>query len=185
MKTVIVGGVAGGATAAARLRRLDEHMDIVLIERGAYISFANCGLPYYVGGDIYERDDLTLQTPEDFSRFASTCAYWRRSRTSTPGENRPRPPVKDGSEYTEPTISSSPGARPFVPPIRARMLKRLPARFRTPCHPRLRRKQQLQNGRRHRRGFIGLEMAETSPARGSKCPSSKPRRRLRLSWTRT
>lgn len=63
-KTVIIGGVAGGATTAARLRRLDETMEIVLFERGEYISFANCGLPYYVGDVISERDNLLLQTPE-------------------------------------------------------------------------------------------------------------------------
>nr|WP_310604526.1 CoA-disulfide reductase [Anaerosporobacter sp.] len=63
-KTVIIGGVAGGATAAARLRRLDETMEIVLLERGNYISFANCGLPYYVGDVIQERANLLLQTPE-------------------------------------------------------------------------------------------------------------------------
>lgn len=64
-KTVIIGGVAGGATTAARLRRLDERMEIVLLERGEYISFANCGLPYYVGDVISERENLLLQTPED------------------------------------------------------------------------------------------------------------------------
>ena len=62
-KTVIIGGVAGGATAAARLRRRDESMEIVIFERGEYISYANCGLPYYIGGAIKERDVLLLQTP--------------------------------------------------------------------------------------------------------------------------
>ena len=66
MKTVIIGGVAGGASAAARLRRLDESAEIVLLERGEYVSFANCGLPYYIGGVIPDQDDLTLQTPERF-----------------------------------------------------------------------------------------------------------------------
>ncbi len=70
MKVLIVGGVAGGATAAARLRRLDEHAEIILFERGEYISFANCGLPYYIGGEITEKESLTLQTPEGFyARF--------------------------------------------------------------------------------------------------------------------
>lgn len=63
-KTVIIGGVAGGATTAARLRRKDETMEIVLLERGQYISYANCGLPYYVGDVIKNRDSLLLQTPE-------------------------------------------------------------------------------------------------------------------------
>ncbi len=70
MKTVIIGGVAGGASAAARLRRLDESAEIIILERGEFVSFANCGLPYYIGGVITERKNLTLQTPESFkSRF--------------------------------------------------------------------------------------------------------------------
>ena len=70
MKVVIVGGVAGGATAAARLRRLDEQAEIIVFERSGYISYANCGLPYYIGDTITDPEDLTLQTPESFfSRF--------------------------------------------------------------------------------------------------------------------
>ncbi len=70
MKVVIIGGVAGGATAAARLRRLDESAEIIIFERSGYISYANCGLPYYIGGEIKDRSSLTLQTPESFkSRF--------------------------------------------------------------------------------------------------------------------
>ena len=70
MKTVIIGGVAGGATAAARLRRLDVKAEIIILERGEYVSFANCGLPYYIGGVITDRADLTLQTPQSFkARF--------------------------------------------------------------------------------------------------------------------
>ena len=63
MKTVIIGGVAGGASCAARLRRLDENAQIVVLERGEYISFANCGLPYHIGGTIKARESLILQTP--------------------------------------------------------------------------------------------------------------------------
>lgn len=66
MKVVIVGGVAGGATAAARIRRLDEQAEIVVFERSGFISYANCGLPYYIGGTIANENDLTLQTPESF-----------------------------------------------------------------------------------------------------------------------
>lgn len=66
MKTVIIGGVAGGATAAARLRRLDENAEIIMVERGEYISFANCGLPYYIGGAITNKQELTLQSPQSF-----------------------------------------------------------------------------------------------------------------------
>ena len=70
MKVVIVGGVAGGATAATRLRRLDEHAQITVFERSGYISYANCGLPYYIGGVIEDKEELTLQTPESiWNRF--------------------------------------------------------------------------------------------------------------------
>ena len=68
MKVVIVGGVAGGATAAARIRRLDENAEIIIFERSGYISYANCGLPYYIGGVIEDEEDLTLQMPEGFYR---------------------------------------------------------------------------------------------------------------------
>ena len=68
MKVIIVGGVAGGATAAARIRRLDEQAEIVVFERSGYISYANCGLPYYVGDIITDTDELKLQTPESFFR---------------------------------------------------------------------------------------------------------------------
>ena len=71
MKVVIAGGVAGGATAAARIRRLDEQAEIIVFERSGYISYANCGLPYYIGDVITDPDDLTLQTPESF---------WKRFR---------------------------------------------------------------------------------------------------------
>ena len=70
MKVIIVGGVAGGASAAARIRRLDEKAEIIVFERSGYVSYANCGLPYYVGGVITNKAALTLQTPESFhSRF--------------------------------------------------------------------------------------------------------------------
>jgi len=64
LKVLIIGGVAGGASAAARLRRLDENVEIIMFERGGHISFANCGLPYYIGGTIKERQKLLVQTPE-------------------------------------------------------------------------------------------------------------------------
>ena len=70
MKVIIVGGVAGGATAAARIRRLDEQAEIIVFERSGYISYANCGLPYYIGDVITDPEELTLQTPESFfARF--------------------------------------------------------------------------------------------------------------------
>lgn len=68
MKVIIVGGVAGGATTATRLRRLNEKAEIILLERGNFISFANCGLPYYIGDVIKNKKDLLLQTPESFNK---------------------------------------------------------------------------------------------------------------------
>ena len=92
MKVVIVGGVAGGASAAARIRRLDEHAQIVMIERSGYVSYANCGLPYYVGGVIVDRDELTLQTPESFwDRFRIDVRVRQEVTAIDPrGENRHR-----------------------------------------------------------------------------------------------
>ena len=66
MRVIIIGGVAGGATAAARIRRLDEKAEIIIFEKSGYISYANCGLPYYIGGVIEDKEELTLQTPESF-----------------------------------------------------------------------------------------------------------------------
>ena len=68
MKYIIIGGVAGGATAAARIRRIDETGEIILFEKGEHISYANCGLPYYIGGTIADRDRLFVQTPEAFGK---------------------------------------------------------------------------------------------------------------------
>ena len=78
MKVVVVGGVAGGASAAARLRRLDESAEIIMFERGEYISFANCGLPYYIGGEITDRAALTLQTP----RASTPGSMWMCASTA-------------------------------------------------------------------------------------------------------
>ena len=78
MKYIIIGGVAGGATAAARLRRVDEKSDILLFEKGKYISYANCGLPYYIGGVIAEREKLLVQTRSEERRVGKEC----RSRWS-------------------------------------------------------------------------------------------------------
>ena len=79
MKVVIVGGVAGGASAAARIRRLDEHAQIIMIERSGYVSYANCGLPYYVGGVIKEQEELTLKLRRaSGTAFALMCGYGRK-----------------------------------------------------------------------------------------------------------
>ena len=87
MKVVIVGGVAGGASAAARIRRLDEHAQIIMIERSGYVSYANCGLPYYVGGVIKEQEELTLQTPESFwDRFRIDVRVQQEATAINPTE---------------------------------------------------------------------------------------------------
>ena len=84
MKLLIVGGVAGGASAAARSRRLSEDAEIVMFERGPDVSFANCGLPYYVGGEIAEREKLLRTTPSGcVSASSSTCELGHRSKLST------------------------------------------------------------------------------------------------------
>ena len=75
MKVVIIGGVAGGASAAARLRRMDEHAEIVLLERGPYVSFANCGLPYHIGGVIPNRRSLLVATPQKLRDNISDLAH--------------------------------------------------------------------------------------------------------------
>jgi len=120
-KVLIVGGVAGGATAAARMRRIDENAEIILFERGEFISFANCGLPYFIGGIITDEEKLTLQTPESFhARFnvdvrvlSEVSAIHRDSKTIT---------VKDlqkGTSYdvAYDSLILSPGSAPILPPL--------------------------------------------------------------------
>lgn len=88
-KTVIIGGVAGGATAAARLRRRDENMEIVVLEKGDYISFANCGLPYYIGDVIKSRDALLLQTPGKSGICTSSRPAYTPRPSHSPHFHRP------------------------------------------------------------------------------------------------
>ena len=119
MKVIIVGGVAGGATAAARIRRLDEQADIVVFERSGYISYANCGLPYYIGGIIQDRSELTLQTPESFfSRFR--VAMRVRHEVTAIHPDQKTISVKNletGEEFEESydKLLLSPGAKPTQP----------------------------------------------------------------------
>lgn len=119
-KYIIVGGVAGGATAAARLRRIDEHSEIILVERGAHISYANCGLPYYIGGTIRERDNLFVQTPASFGRRFALDVRTEQEVISIDAEGHSvEIRRKDGSLYRESydKLLLSPGASPFVPSI--------------------------------------------------------------------
>lgn len=122
MKTVIIGGVAGGASAAARLRRLDEKAEIIVLERGQYVSFANCGLPYYIGGVITDRDNLTLQTPQSFkARFNIDVRVLNEAIKIDPETKSVT--VKNtetGEVYTESydALILSPGAEPVKPNIK-------------------------------------------------------------------
>lgn len=120
-KVVIIGGVAGGASAAARLRRLDESAEIVMLERDEYVSFANCGLPYYIGGEISGRDNLILQTPQSFkARFnvdvrtlSEVTAIDPAAKTVAVSDKR------TGKAYTEgyDKLILAMGAEPLMPPI--------------------------------------------------------------------
>ena len=119
MRILIVGGVAGGATAAARLRRLDESAEIIIFERSGYVSYANCGLPYYIGDEITDRDELTLQTPQSFQRRFKIDV---RTHHEVQKINREEKKItvcdlNTGKIYEEEydKLILSPGARPVVP----------------------------------------------------------------------
>lgn len=120
MKHIIIGGVAGGATAAARIRRADEGAEIVMLERGKYISYANCGLPYYIGGVISDRERLFVQTQESFGkRFNIDVRVENEVVEIQPKEHTVTIRRKDGSQYKETydKLLLSPGASPVRPPL--------------------------------------------------------------------
>lgn len=167
MKVVIIGGVAGGATAAARIRRLDEQAEIVVFERSGYISYANCGLPYYIGGVIEDPEDLTLQTPESFlARFRVDMKVRHEVTAIHPA--RKTVSVKNletGGEFEEryDKLVLSPGAKPTQPRLpgvgmdRLFTLRTVEDTFRikayiSQTHP---KSAVLAGG-----GFISLELAE-------------------------
>lgn len=172
MRTIIVGGVAGGMSAATRLRRLDEDMDIVIIEKGPYVSFANCGLPYYVSGEISNRDDLLVQTPEKLkARFNLDV----RPNSEVIEVNPDKKEVvisHEGETYSlsYDKLVLSPGAKPFIPPLKGIdeadnlfTLRNVPdvdqvMTYIDEKHP----KKAVVIGA----GFIGLEMAENLAHRG-------------------
>lgn len=173
MKIVIVGGVAGGASAAARIRRLDENSEIIMFERGEYISFANCGLPYYIGGTIEERDDLLVQTPEDMKdmfgidvRIESEVTAIDRDSRTVLVRNR-----KTGREYRESydRIILSPGAVPVKPPIPGIDLENIFTLRTVPDTDAIKEAVDSRKGDKAvvvGGGFIGLEMAENLHSRG-------------------
>lgn len=120
MKHIIIGGVAGGATAAARIRRSDEQAEIILIEKGKYISYANCGLPYYIGGVIKERDKLFVQTPESFgNRFMIDVRTEQEATAIDTAAKTVTVKRADGTTYQESydKLLLSPGSVPVRPPL--------------------------------------------------------------------
>lgn len=121
IKVVIVGGVAGGASAAARLRRLSEKAEIILLERGEHISYANCGLPYYIGGQIEERDNLFVMTPQKFREWLNVDVRVNNEAISIDRDKK-EILITDhaaGTEYRESYdyLVLSPGAEPIRPPL--------------------------------------------------------------------
>lgn len=167
-KIVIVGGVAGGATTAARLRRLDEQSEIVMFERGEYISFANCGLPYYIGGTIPERDSLLVQTVEGMSkkfnldiRNLSEVTTINRDQKTVEVKN-----LKTGEVYEESYdyLVLSPGASPIKPPIPG--IEEAEALFTLRNIPDTDKIKAYVDSKKPKKatviggGFIGIEMAE-------------------------
>ncbi len=166
MKVLIVGGVAGGATAAARLRRLDETAEIVLVERGEHISFANCGLPYHIGGTISDEAKLILQTPEKFAgRYKIDVRIFHEALSIDRAAHTVRIQAADGSTYDEQydKLILSPGAYPIVPDIeraddpRVFTLRNIPDMDRILSHI---RSNHPANAVVVGCGYIGLELVE-------------------------
>ena len=167
MKVIIVGGVAGGATAAARIRRLDEEARVVVYERSGYVSYANCGLPYYIGGVITDRSELTLQTPESFwQRFRIRMKVRHEVRAIHPERKAVTVCNLDTGEVFEDTYDKlllSPGARPTQPELPGMDLEQLftlrtvedTLKIRAFVEEKKPKTAVLAGG-----GFIGLELAE-------------------------
>lgn len=167
MKTIIIGGVAGGASAAARLRRLREHDEIIMLERGGEISFANCGLPYYIGGEITDRRMLTLQTPESFRSRFNIDVRTRNEAVGISPETHTLT-VRDletGALYEEryDRLILSPGAEPLRPDIGGIGLPHVFTLRNIPDTVRIKQYIEEQKPRRAvvvGGGYIGADMAE-------------------------
>ncbi len=172
-KVLIIGGVAGGASTAARLRRLDEEAEIILLERGEYISYANCGLPYYIGGVIEERDSLFVTTPGDFSQRFNVEVRVENEALSINREDREVKILNHstGEEYRESYdyLVLSPGAEPLRPPLPN---IDSPGIFSLRTIPDTDKIYSFINNNRPKKavivgaGYIGLEMAENLHQRG-------------------
>lgn len=167
MKIVIVGGVAGGASAAARIRRLDEFAEILLFERGEEVSYANCGLPYVIGGVITEEEELFLQTPDSFwTRFRVQVRV--HSEVTEIDRKKKRVRVRNlatGQDYEETydKLVLSPGAEAFLPPVEGIGLPGVLTLRSVADLRRIRRMLKEKKGSRVLvvgGGFIGLEAAE-------------------------
>lgn len=170
MKVVIIGGVAGGAACATRLRRLDENCEITIIEKGEYLSFANCGLPYYIGQEIAHREDLFVASKELFiNRFRINVL----NNTTALSIDREKKEVKITHQGVESILSYdklilSPGATPFVPPMYAGIegaftLRNVPDVDKIVNYI---DKHQVKNAVVVGGGFIGLEVVENLRRRG-------------------
>ena len=173
MKYIVIGGVAGGATVAARLRRMDEQAEIILLERGAYVSYANCGLPYYIGGEISERDHLFVQTVKGFQdRFAIDIRVRQEAVEILREQKAVRiKNLETGAEYTESydKLVLSPGAAPIRPNLEGINLPNIFTLRNVPDTDAI--KNYITANRPRRAvvvggGFIGLEMAENLHRQG-------------------
>lgn len=173
MRYLIIGGVAGGATTAARLRRNDEKAEIIIFERGGHISYANCGLPYYIGGTITDRDTLFVQTPESFKAKLNVEVRINSEVTAIDPDAKNITVLnrETDEEYTEryDKLVLSPGAEPVKPPIPG---INDPAVFTLRSVPETDAIKTFVDEKKPRRavvvgaGFIGLEMAENLHERG-------------------
>lgn len=171
-KVLIVGGVAGGASAAARLRRLDEHAQIILLERDEHISFANCGLPYYIGETIQEREKLVVQTPKAMQDRFNIDVRVNSEVTALHPERKTvsiHSKTKGHYEESYDALILSPGAKPIKPPIPGIDSNKIFTLRNIPDTDRI--KEQVDRVDAHRAvviggGYIGVEMAENLKARG-------------------
>lgn len=172
MKVVIIGGVAGGMSAATRLRRLNEEAEIIVLEKGPFVSFANCGLPYYVSGEIAEREALLVQTPASLKARFDLDVRPNSEAIKIDSVNKRVEISHQGESYSESydSLILSPGARPFVPPITG--LKEANNIFTLRNVPDLDQIMNFVEGEEPKSavvigaGFIGLEMAENLANRG-------------------
>jgi NADPH-dependent 2,4-dienoyl-CoA reductase/sulfur reductase-like enzyme/rhodanese-related sulfurtransferase len=167
MKFLIIGGVAGGASAAARLRRNNEQAEIIMFEKGEYVSFANCGLPYYIGKVIKKRSNLLLQTPKSFkNRFNIDVRILQEVIKINPEEKTVQVKnLETGEIYTEQydKLILSPGADPVVPPLPGIKLPGIFTLRNVPDTDKIKEYIEQTNAKKAvviGAGFIGLEMAE-------------------------